>query len=1160
MDGKSSAFKLFEYPQKQQGRKKMRNRIIAICLTVMMLMGLVSWDAVGVFAADYEYAWFPAPVMNLTQLAYESYSHGQQNAIDISPGGTVFAPFTGKIVYMDSSWGYVVLQSTNKVYWADGTVEYMTVGFMHDENISDLYVGKTISQGQNFYHAGGMGDGDPNAYGDHVHITVHYGKVTRGYPYGNGDRYAFNAFYVNSSKTYGMSGRGEGYKVSGNTMLNGAPSDYRGLWVNLADAGKSYENLGDEFFAEIRHKASGYGIANVNGNVELGDEEASCWQFIRNSDNSYQIFSTLDGNAMDVAENKTDNYTNIQTYTPNTSTAQKWYIKAVGGGYSLISASSRKALDIANGSTAYGTNAWIYSANGSAAQILELDMNIDRTCTIQFCDQNGNVWMPDECDAGEVYTVPDIYPWSSKAYFSGWAYAQGAEIFDLRPGDTITVTENIALYPVFISHAEAISGKPVLIYNIGDFAADGYNITEADYEIKRQETTGYWTDWSSYSTTKVTASDTVEVKTTAMYRYYYYLCTTCGDHNPLAGRCGCGGYSNDFYYKWFTTPYSKSRYQTVSYATSKCVTTSLGDGQQWYFSSGNKNHTAIGTVDSDSSSVVITTGYSSRSYISQTQTKTQTVTAYVITDDHNYIYSVEKTPTVTQAGYLMGICYECHQVITVTLPALNSTDYTYAVKTEATCTADGTATYTYTAPADRTVYFDNSINQWGSVYVYTWSDDGEYSGSWPGVPMNYISDSILAYNVPDGADYIIFNNKNGAQTADLIIPTDGKNLHDGYGWSVYDHYYRFSFDVTLPQTGHSFNFKATQWPFNGSTGTLTGTCSQCQKTVALTLPPLNTTDYIYEVLVQPTCTSMGTSRYTWKDTTYGTFSFDYTVLKTDHTLDAIIVKPTETESGSIKGTCSACGWSVTADLPPLNTEDYTYEVKEAATCSANGIAIYTWKITKFGTYRFNVSIPSTEHTYKSYVTAPTCTQYGYTTVACKVCGDSDIVGYTDALDHSYQDGVCTRCGEADPNGCVFSGMVTSFGSADEAVTIQLYPKGSNTAAYTVSTKNGSFTMAGLTAGEYRISFSKQNHVTREYEVTLTGAETVLNAKIHLIGDIDGNGKVNVGDVSKLNSHLKGTNKMTDEYMLLCANVNGGSLNMGDTAALYGHIKATKKLY
>lgn len=138
-------------------------------------------------SSDEQYAWFPAYTMNLSQLAYESYSHGDQNAIDMLPNGNVFAPFTGKVAYVDANWGYVVLQSINKVHWADGSYDYMTVGFMHDSDISDIYVGRIISQGEEFYQAGGMGDGNPNAYGAHVHITVHRGHVTRGYPYGTGD-------------------------------------------------------------------------------------------------------------------------------------------------------------------------------------------------------------------------------------------------------------------------------------------------------------------------------------------------------------------------------------------------------------------------------------------------------------------------------------------------------------------------------------------------------------------------------------------------------------------------------------------------------------------------------------------------------------------------------------------------------------------------------------------------------------------------------------------------------------------------------------------------------------------------------------------------------------------------------------------------------------
>ena len=54
------------------------------------------------------------------------------------------------------------------------------------------------------------------------------------------------------------------------------------------------------------------------------------------------------------------------------------------------------------------------------------------------------------------------------------------------------------------------------------------------------------------------------------------------------------------------------------------------------------------------------------------------------------------------------------------------------------------------------------------------------------------------------------------------------------------------------------------------------------------------------------------------------------------------------------------------------------------------------------------------HEYTATVTAPTCTEQGYTTYTCS-CGDSYAADYVDALGHDYADGTCTRCGEADPN-------------------------------------------------------------------------------------------------------------------------------------------------
>ena len=43
------------------------------------------------------------------------------------------------------------------------------------------------------------------------------------------------------------------------------------------------------------------------------------------------------------------------------------------------------------------------------------------------------------------------------------------------------------------------------------------------------------------------------------------------------------------------------------------------------------------------------------------------------------------------------------------------------------------------------------------------------------------------------------------------------------------------------------------------------------------------------------------------------------------------------------------------------------------------------------------------HNYKSTVTAPTCTEQGYTTHTCSVCGDSYRDSYTNALGHDYVD-------------------------------------------------------------------------------------------------------------------------------------------------------------
>ena len=124
-----------------------------------------------------------------------------------------------------------------------------------------------------------------------------------------------------------------------------------------------------------------------------------------------------------------------------------------------------------------------------------------------------------------------------------------------------------------------------------------------------------------------------------------------------------------------------------------------------------------------------------------------------------------------------------------------------------------------------------------------------------------------------------------------------------------------------------------------------------------------------------------------------------------------------TEAGSVTYTCADCGDSYTETVPALG-HDY-------AAADDAGDTIYT--CTRCGETKTE-TIPKLthEHSYKAVVTAPTCTEKGYTTHTC-ACGDSYVDTYVDALGHAWDNGkvtkeptetetgvktfTCTRCGE-----------------------------------------------------------------------------------------------------------------------------------------------------
>lgn len=165
-------------------------------------------------AADgYEVALFPMPYMYISQgeLMPSGWSHYNTYNMDFmgyGPDGRVYqaplyAPFTMEVVAL---WDYsgshtVTFESVNKVHFADGSLDYMTIEFTHADNPPYHTIGNRVNQGELCYYTGTYG----NVTGDHVHICAAKGHYD-GYVQRDGGHYdlknrwhLYNSLYINDT-------------------------------------------------------------------------------------------------------------------------------------------------------------------------------------------------------------------------------------------------------------------------------------------------------------------------------------------------------------------------------------------------------------------------------------------------------------------------------------------------------------------------------------------------------------------------------------------------------------------------------------------------------------------------------------------------------------------------------------------------------------------------------------------------------------------------------------------------------------------------------------------------------------------------------------------------------------------------------------------------
>ena len=155
-----------------------------------------------------------------------------------------------------------------------------------------------------------------------------------------------------------------------------------------------------------------------------------------------------------------------------------------------------------------------------------------------------------------------------------------------------------------------------------------------------------------------------------------------------------------------------------------------------------------------------------------------------------------------------------------------------------------------------------------------------------------------------------------------------------------------------------------------------------------------------------------------------------------------------------------------------------------------------------------------------------------------------------------------------PGGVTVSGTVTSYGSAGAPVTVSLTKQGASSPAFTktLASASGSapysqsYSFSAVPAGTYTLKVMKQNHVTREYTITVGTAAVTQDVEIHLKGDINGDGRVNTIDAGRANSHARGKNLLTG-YEFACTDINGdGRVNTIDAGKINAHARGKSFLW
>jgi len=391
--------------------------------------------------------------------------------------------------------------------------------------------------------------------------------------------------------------------------------------------------------------------------------------------------------------------------------------------------------------------------------------------------------------------------------------------------------------------------------------------------------------------------------------------------------------------------------------------------------------------------------------------------------DHNFTVETVVSATCTEPGQAKYSCmcgYVGYEVIL-------AKGHSYITKVTApTCTAQGYTTYTCGNCAD--TYKGEYVDALGHDYDATVTLPSCFEQGYTTYECKVCKDTYVG-------DYTELEDH---QYVDNII--DATCTEQGYIICSCVICGDVSYEDVISPYGHDYNSVVTTEPTHTTYGVMTYTCNVCGDSYTEKIE--KTPEHTYNAAVTaPTCTEKGYTTYTCE--CGDSYISEYVdALGHDYNSGVVTTEPTHTTYGVMTYTCNVCGDTYTEKIE--KTPEHTYNSSVTApTCTEKGYTTYTCECgdsyiseyvdalghdynsgvittepthTTYGvmTYTCNVCGDSyteriektPEHTYISAVTAPTCTEKGYTTYTCE-CGDSYEDDFVDELGHDYNSGVVT---------------------------------------------------------------------------------------------------------------------------------------------------------